>query len=419
MLTGLVGVAACSRVPSNGAIELAVPGRANAQVTLASDGPRVAAAWAATGATGTDIFLALSDDGGRTFGAPLRVNDVGGDASANGEQPPRVVVKGNALSVIWVSKRGGATGIRTAASDDAGATFGATRTISPPGATGARGWESAAFSDDGALHAAWLDGRNASASARAAADTSASSVQATAGKSAPAGGQSGAPAAHVHHDGPMRQDIYHAMWTGSEAPIETPVATNVCFCCKTAIVTRGTDVYIAWRHLFPGGVRDIAVARSSDGGRTFSEPVRVSADNWKIDACPDDGPAMSIGADGALSVVWPTLVQTGRTPRMGIFEAISRDGGATFSPRTQVDGGTAAPAHPRLVVDGRRSAVVWDELAEGSRRVMLRIGDAAPVALSQGRAASYPAVVASGNAFVVAYTDQLEDRSVVRVLRVP
>jgi len=407
ILTGLVGVAGCSRVPSNGAIELGIPGRSNAQVTLAADGPRVAAAWAATGATGTNVFVAVSDDGGRTFGRPVSVNNVEGDATANGEQPPRVVIKGNAVSVIWVSKRDGATGIRTAASADGGATFGATRTISPPGVTGARGWESAAFAEDGTLHAAWLDGRNAT-------------VKATAAQPAPAGGRADAPAAHVHHkDGPMRQDIYHAMWTGSEAPIETRVATDVCFCCKTAIVTRGSDVYVAWRHLFPGGVRDIAVARSPDGGRSFGDPVRVSADNWKIDACPDDGPAMAIGADGALSVVWPTLVQTGGTPRMGIFEAISRDGGATFAPRTQVDDGTAAPAHPRLAADGRRSAVVWDELAEGSRRVMLRAGDGGPLVLSSGRAASYPAVVASGNAFVVAYTDQLEDRSVVRVLRVP
>jgi len=405
ILTGLIGVAGCSRVSSNGGIELAVPHRANAQVTLAADGQRVAAAWAATGTSGTDIYVALSDDGGRTFGSPVRVNDVEGDASANGEQPPRVVVKGNALSVIWVSKRAGATGIRTAASTDGGTTFGATRTISLPGATGARGWESAAFADDGTLHAAWLDGRNASTSGSATADKNAA-----ADTSAPA---------HVHHGGPMRQDIYHAMWTGSDAPIETPVATNVCFCCKTAIATRGSDVYVAWRHLFPGGVRDIALARSSDGGRTFGEPVRVSADNWKIDACPDDGPAMSIGADGVLRVVWPTLVQADGAPRLGIFEAVSRDGGATFSPRAQVDSGTAAPAHPRLAMDGRRAAVVWDELAGGKRRVMLRADDGVAVVLSPGRASSYPAVVASGDAFVVAYTDQLDDRSVVRALRVP
>lgn len=208
------------------------------------------------------------------------------------------------------------------------------------------------------------------------------------------------------------------MWKGAEAPIETQVASDVCFCCKTAIVTHGRDVYVAWRHLFPGGVRDIAIARSSDGGRAFSDPVRVSADDWKIDACPDDGPAMSLAADGAIHVVWPTLVHDERAPRMGIFEAVSRDGGVTFSPRARVDAATGAPSHPRIATDGARRAVVWDELAGGRRRVMVRSDDAPPRPLTDGRAASYPAIASADGAFVVAYTDQLGEVSVIRTLRV-
>ena len=385
----LLAAVACDRTPG-GPIELAVPDRANANVTLAAEGRRVAAAWAASGKTGTDIFVATSGDAGRTFSEPRRVNDVDGDASVNGEQPPRVVLRGNDVSVIWVSRKSGVAAIRTAASSDGGKTFAPARTITPPAVTGARGWESAAFADDGALHVAWLDGR--------------SNPPREPG------------AAHVH--GAMRQDIYHAMWRGGGAPAETRVASDVCFCCKTAIVTRGRDVYVAWRHLFPGGVRDIAIARSSEEGNAFSSPVRVSADDWKIDACPDDGPAMSLAADGAVHVVWPTLVQTEGEARMGIFEAVSRDGGATFSPRARVDDATAAPSHPRIASDGVRRAVVWDELAGGRRRVMVRSGDAAPRAISDGRAASYPAIAAADGAFVVAYTDQLGEASVIRALRV-
>lgn len=386
----LAAAAGCVRSSAPaGPIELAVPDRANAHVTLASEGSRVAAAWAASGNTGTDVFLAVSEDGGRTFSAPRRVNDIDGDASVNGEQPPRVVLKGNALSVIWVSRKTGVAAIRTAASTDAGRTFSPARTITPPNVTGARGWESAAFADDGVLHVAWLDGR--SAPPRVPGE------------------------AHVH--GAMRQDIYHAAWRADGAALETRVAADVCFCCKTAIATRGGDVYVAWRHLFPGGVRDIAIARSPEGGGAFSEPVRVSADNWKIDACPDDGPAMSLAADGAVHVVWPTLVEDAGVTRMGIFEAVSRDGGVTFTPRSRVDAATAAPSHPRVASDGTRRVIVWDELADGRRRVMVRSGDDAPRAVSDGRAASYPAVAAAGGGFVVAYTDQLGEASVIRALR--
>ena len=152
----------------------------------------------------------------------------------------------------------------------------------------------------------------------------------------------------------MRQDIYHAMWKGDGAPIETAVAANVCFCCKTAVVSRGADVFVAWRHIFPGGVRDIAIARSSDGGRTFQEPTRVSADNWQIDACPDDGPAMTVDAGGVLRITWPTLVTDGGAKRV-IFEATSRDGGATFSPRTRVDAAEGGAAHPRIATGRGRA----------------------------------------------------------------
>jgi hypothetical protein len=212
----------------------------------------------------------------------------------------------------------------------------------------------------------------------------------------------------------MRQDIYHAMWKGTEAAVETPIASNVCFCCKTAVVSRGSDVFVAWRHLFPGGVRDIAMARSADGGRTFQAPVRVSDDNWMIDACPDDGPAMTIDEAGVLRVTWPTLVTNQEGPRMAIFEATSRDGGVTFSPRTPVNAGPGAAAHPRIATGAGRTAIVWDELAQGSRRVLFRpSGSGTPAILSAGRIASYPAIAAVGDGFVVAWTDQSNGESVI------
>jgi hypothetical protein len=384
LLTG-----ACARAGVDRSVTLEAPGRSSAYVSLAADGDRVAAAWAASGENGTDVFFAVSANGGRTFSSPSRVNDVNGDASANGEQPPRVVMHGSQVDVLWVSKTGGVAAIRAAASVDGGATFGPARTITPSGVGGARGWESAALSDDGTVHAVWLDGRNAPPHAHVVSTS--------------------APGA------PMRQDIYHAVWRANEPPMETAVATDVCFCCKTAIATRGADVYVAWRHLFPGGVRDIAVARSIDGGRTFSSPVRVSADNWKLDACPDDGPAMALDPDGTLHVVWPTLVGGGRDAHIAIFAADSRDGGATFTPRVRISDPDAAASHPRIAssVSGT-GAIVWDEVVNGARRVRLRALGAQTAFTFGSGAAGYPAVAASPGGFVVAWTEQQGERSLIR-----
>lgn len=352
---------------------LAVADRSNANLSLAADGHTVAAAWAASTPDTTDIYAAFSRDGGAHFGPPVRVNDVAGDAAAGGEQPPRIVVRDRRVDVVWVSKHDGAAAIRVANSSDGGATFSHAATITPAGLTGARGWESAALADDGALHAVWLDGR----------------------------------------DRP-RQDVYHAIWRGTDSPIETRVAANVCFCCKTAIVSHGRDVYVAWRHLFGGGVRDIAVARSPDGGATFAAPVRVSVDNWKIDACPDDGPAMAVDARGVLHIVWPTLVHDAAGDRIAIFAAESTDGGATFTPRRRVDTATASAAHPRLALGAAGAAVVWDELAEGGRHAYVRVGERGqPIAIGVG-ASSYPAVAATGGTYLVGWIEQNGERAIVR-----
>jgi hypothetical protein len=384
LLTVILLTTACGRAGVSGPAALDVAGRSNAHLSLAADGDRVAASWAASAQDGTDIYAAMSSDGGRTFSAPVRVNDHPGDANPGGEQPPRIVVKGSSVDVVWVSKRESVSGIRVASSTDGGATFGPTRTITPPNVTGARGWESAAMDDSGVLHAAWLDGRN--------------------------------NGPHEHMSGPpVRQDIYHAVWGADGTAVETMVASNVCFCCKTALVSRGDEVYVAWRHLFPGGVRDIAVARSSDRGKTFSAPVRVSLDNWKIDACPDDGPAMTLDARGALDITWPTMVKD----RVGIFEASSTDGGATFTPRVRIDSGTAAASHPRIAASASAVAIVWDELANGARRAWVRVGTAAPIALNAEGAASYPAVAATKNGFIAGWTEQQGETSVLRTRVIP
>jgi hypothetical protein len=138
----MVVFTACGRQTGDRVV-LAVPDRTNAHVTLAAEGTRVAAVWGAGGGSGMDVEFALSVDGGRRFTAPVRVNDVAGEANISGEQPPRVVIHAAQVDVVWVAKRDGVAVIRAATSNDDGQTFSAARTITPAGLGGAQGWESA------------------------------------------------------------------------------------------------------------------------------------------------------------------------------------------------------------------------------------------------------------------------------------
>src|SRR5687768_11029789 len=66
---------------------LAVPGASNSTPSLTALDRTVAAIWTATKEESTNLYLAISNDGGATFSPPRRVNDIDGDAGATNEQP--------------------------------------------------------------------------------------------------------------------------------------------------------------------------------------------------------------------------------------------------------------------------------------------------------------------------------------------
>jgi hypothetical protein len=127
---------------------------------VAAFGQTVAAVWTAFTDATSDVYLSLSRDGGVTFSAPARVNDIEGDARASGEQAARVMVGyRNAVHVVWPAQHEGQTVIRYAGSKDGGRTFSPAVPIAGASLTGARGWHAATLGHDGGVQVVWLDGR--------------------------------------------------------------------------------------------------------------------------------------------------------------------------------------------------------------------------------------------------------------------
>jgi hypothetical protein len=392
---------------------LAVPGVVNATPALAAFGRSVALVWTASKDATANVYIAMSADGGATFSDARRVNDQDGNASANNEQPPRVAISGSAanpvVTVVWSQRNEGPQKarndvIRIARSADGGRTFAPSRSIHDPALSGARGWESLATDPDGVVHAVWLDGREADKKMAQMA-------------------QAGMP-----HKGLPPQDVYHGVVASDGRVNESVIATGVCFCCKTAVAADGRGgVYAAWRHIFPGSMRDIAFAKSIDGGRVFAPLVRVSEDNWELNGCPEDGPAMAVDRAGVVHLAWTTLIDEGQTQK-ALFYSTSRDG-KTFSPRSRVPtSGVTNPGHPQMILaPNGGSTIVWDETVDRLRRTSMvhtfpsgRF--AAPLVLSEGDAASHPVVARTGAGdLIVAWTSRpsgaAADQSVIRLKR--
>jgi hypothetical protein len=339
------GCAATREVGDNAPTRLSVASAVNSGASIASAGTSVVVAWAATTAGETNIYAATSEDAGRTFGDPVRVNDVAGDARVSAEQPPRASI-GDSITVVWSSRLTGQSRLRMARSADGGRTFSPAVTAHEERLGGARGWSSVVTDGGNGTHVVWLDGRNATHTHGQSAGTSPPR---------------------------MRQDIFHALWRPASPPVETRVAVDVCFCCKTSVAVGPDDaVYVAWRHIYPTNLRDMAVARSTDGGRTFGDPVRVSADGWQIDGCPEDGPAIGVGANGIVHIAWPTVVQDG-PQRKAVFYSYSADAGRTFAPRLRLDDEAARhAAHPQLSISGSDVAIAWDETTADGHRIQVR-----------------------------------------------
>jgi hypothetical protein len=377
-------------------LTLAIPGRTNATPWVASAGRFVAVVWAASTGKAGDIYAAISRDGGRTFGNPVMVNRLPGDARVSGEIAPRVSLSSARdgdpqIAVTWNAREGG-TSIRRARSTDGGKTFGAPVTLQASGAAGDRGWQASAIDGAGGLHTVWLDHREMAAS----------------------------KGTHTEHKGDhdgvamaQRSSLYYAGPDGAERAL----LKGVCYCCKTAMAaSRDGSIYAAWRHVFEGNLRDIAFTVSRDGGKTFAPLVRVHRDNWSINGCPDDGPAMAVDAKGTVHLVWPTVLNGAEG---ALHYATSTDGTRFSAPVRVPTLGGPKPSHPQIAIDGSGQPVIaWDEVRDGVRRASLRRvtanGFDQAVTLETSTS-SYPVLASAGKGAVAVWTSGPPDRSVIAV----
>ena len=349
-------------------------------VAVSAGGPR-ATAWVSAPGGGSDgrLYVAVDSGTGATA-APVELSDPLGPIEAHGEAPPKLAygADGSLYALYVVGKevpgrRFPLSALRFTRSADGGRTWTAPASVTDAAEFGSYNFHAMLVAPDGAVYVAWLDGRN--------------------GKSA----------AYVTHstDGGR-----------SWAPNTRMGAGEACPCCRTALAAGANGVvYAAWRNVAPGNVRDVVVARSSDGGRTWGDAVPVHADNWVFDGCPHAGPALQVDARGRLHATW----WTGRPSAAGVYYAYSDDGGRTFSePEAMGTAGFSRPAHVQLALgDSGRVVAAWDDGTVKLPRVLLRVSrdggaswGAAEAVSAEGRVATFPVLAVSGRRLTVLWSDE-------------
>jgi hypothetical protein len=197
---------------------------------------------------------------------------------------------------------------------------------------------------------------------------------------------------------------------------DTAIVMRVCECCPTSVAVSADGPIAAYRGRSAGEIRDIYVTRLAAGRWTM--PVPVHRDNYKIEGCPVNGPAIAArGRD--VAVAWFTAPKEVNRS----FVAFSHDSGRTFAAPIRVDD---AESLGRVGVALRKdgSAIVgWVESAAQTPQFEMRAvqpdGTRSPaVVVANSSGTRYPRLALARGEVILAWTESDKDSSRVKTARV-
>ncbi len=213
--------------------------------------------------------------------------------------------------------------------------------------------------------------------------------------------------------------LYYAATVGTSGfQNEKPIAETTCQCCRTDLfVTKKGKINAAFRQIINDEIRDMVLTTSSDNGKTFSQPKRISPDNWKINGCPHTGPTMTENENG-LHFAWYTSGGAS-----GVFYCNSADYGKSFTKRNIVSDKPSA-RHPQIASANNKDVyVVWDEAITENDNMSVKIGFqhrdkngkiiATKFISQKNKTATFPIIKSIGNnQLLVAWSQESTDENV-------
>ncbi|MDO9117091.1 MAG: sialidase family protein [Nitrospira sp.] len=305
------------------------------------DQGHISLAWVEEEKETRTVLYSRIEKAGASIGELVRVNGPG-EVPYSRQEAPALAVSGDEVLMTWAVTHPKMTpdkpfsnDLRLSRSTDGGKTFQPSVLVNDDQQVIGHSFDSIHVAPDGVVHMAWIDGR----------------------------------------EGKKESGTFTARSTdrGRTAEKNLKVDENTCVCCRTSMTSSpdGT-LYVAWRKILPGDLRETVVARSTDGGRTFAAPVIVGHDRWVFPGCPHRPASVGTDRQGRLYVVWYT---EGSDETPSIYLAYSDDKGETFSPKQKLNLSKGTfPDHPQMAVDpAGRLVIVWEEQSPVRREVVMSV----------------------------------------------
>ncbi|MGR8931296.1 MAG: hypothetical protein ACU836_11685 [Gammaproteobacteria bacterium] len=285
------------------------------------------------------VYLQSSADNGQSYSPPVRINQVDREINVWPENPPIVEVgpEGRIHVLYYVNEAQKAESFYSY-SDDGGATFSRAVPISDH-ADSARNYMDGMLADNhGRLYFFWHDTRHEN---------------------------------RMKHPGEL--SLYYAVSddSGLGRFNNLPVSDNICSCCRTAVGLLPANRPILFaRMVFSDGSRDHSLISMKEDG-TWATPQRIAYDNWKIDACPEHGPAMSVDRSGRIHMVWFSQGDA----RQGLFYAHSDNEGKSVSSPIALGNPDYLPSHADVLASNDMVFLAWVEFDGDQSHVWIARSD--------------------------------------------
>ena len=296
--------------------------------------------------------------------------------------PSMIALQDGTLAAHWLVKSGTATyayNVNIAQSKDSGRTW--TKPITPhrDNTLTEHGFVSLIPLPDDRLGAVWLDGRNMK-------DTKETDE---------------------HTPSPESMTLRYATIDATgNLSAESELDERVCECCQTSAAVTSAGPIVVYRDRSQTEVRDIYIVRRVNGA--WTKPQAVFADNWQVNGCPVNGPAVA-AAGASVAVAW----FTGASDASHVKIAFSEDAGATFSQPIQVDDGESIGRVDTVLLSDGSALVCWlsgnvDGGAIKVRRITPKgsLGPVAEIARTDiSRSSGFPRMARFGDEVHFAWTE--------------
>jgi hypothetical protein len=324
-------------------------------------------------------FATLEKDGW----SPTRAIAEGSNWFVNwADFPSMVALPDGSLAAHWLVKSGSGTfdyDVTISRSFDSGKTWGKPFVPHRDSVKGEHGFVSMFAATDGSLAAVWLDGREMKADPNDA---------------------------HGHGHGNMTLRYVKIKQDGTLTD-EAVLDARVCECCQTSAAMTADGPVVVYRDRSEAAkeMRDISIVRLKGG--KWSAPRTVFEDNWELNGCPVNGPAVA-AAGRRVAVAWFTAANSASRVKL----AFSNNAGESFGEPIIVDDGNPAGRVDVLLLDDGSALVCWLEKLPGGGEVRVcrvrpdgRRDEAITVAPSgTTRSNGFPQMARVGDSLVFAWT---------------